>query len=96
MNRTADQRSTSTAAHAAMLRSLAPWTRTLADAPVAVTGLQVHDHKRRFTVQLLSTAPTTPTRPAPRRASASPPCAPAPPCPTESTPAAGSPAASPC
>lgn len=52
MNRTAGRRTTSTAAHAAMLRSLAPWTGTLADTLVDVTGLQVHDHERRFSVQL--------------------------------------------
>ncbi|MGW4890711.1 hypothetical protein ACWEQL_00350 [Kitasatospora sp. NPDC004240] len=52
LNRAPGRRTTSTPEHAALLRSLTPWARTLAGTPVAVTGLQVRDDALRFDIQL--------------------------------------------
>ncbi|MFJ9574625.1 hypothetical protein [Streptomyces bacillaris] len=46
-------RTTSTAATAALVRSLLPWAQTLAALPVDVTGLEITDDARRLAVQLL-------------------------------------------
>ncbi|MEU6405326.1 hypothetical protein [Streptomyces sp. NPDC046985] len=46
-------RTTSTAATAALVRSLRPWAQALAALPVDVTGLEITDDARRLAVQLL-------------------------------------------
>lgn len=53
LNRSRPERSTSTAATAALLRTLLPWAQTLSSLPVSVSGLEVTDTAHRLAVQLL-------------------------------------------